>query len=835
MRNLTRAEAAERAALIEVIGYDITLDVMSGNGTFRSICTVSFTCTGGSRSTFIELAAATVHSATLNGDEVDISGWSPEAGLSLTGLATDNVLIVDADFPYSTSGQGLHRAVDPADGEVYLFSQFEINDAQRMYACFDQPDLKAEFTFHVTAPAHWTVLSNLPVEWHDGDSRHFQRSPRMSTYVTALCAGPFHGVRAEHDGIDLGLFVRASVKEHLDADAVFQLTRQGFDFFHEQFGVRYPLPKFDQVWAIEYNGAAMENFGCVTLSEDLFLFRGPVTGFELDKRANHILHELAHMWFGNLVTMRWWDDIWLKEAFAEWASHWCANAWTTFLSVRKNWAYRADQLSSTHPVVTAMPDIEAVEANFDGITYAKGASIIKQLVAYVGQDTFLTGLRAYLARHAYGNATFDDLLADLEGVFPGSLRDFASEWLQTCEVNTLRPVLALDEGGRYTTVAVEQTAPAAHPTLRTHRITVGLYDGSRRRSVIPLTVRGPSTPVPELAGQPAADLVLVNDDDLTYAKLRFDPRSLATVLARLPEFESPLVRGLCWAAAWDMARDAELPARDYVRLVCAALPSESDVNLVTTTLGTSEPASAKVGQVRVVLDQYADPGWAPVGRQLLADAARSALTADLRGPWTHAFLTAARSPADVSTLRGWLSGGRLSGSDDSELHWSVLSALIALGAADPAEIDDELARDRTAAGERSAATARALIPTAASKASVWHRLTTEALPNWEQRALLFGFYHPAQVELTRPFALAYFDALAGFWAGHDLQNAQQFAVYAYPAMDVSESTLDATDRFLHNPAHPAALRRFVEDGRDGLVRALAARAVDAGAAGGPAS
>jgi len=820
VRNLTRPEATERAATIEVVGYDVTLDLTGGDRTFRAISTISFVCTGPSRSTFIELAAADVHSATLNGDDVDISPWSPETGLALTGLGTDNVLIVDADFAYSTSGQGLHRAVDPADGEVYLFSQFEINDAQRMYACFDQPDLKAEFTFHVTAPEHWTVVSNMPVEWHDGNTRHFQRSPRMSTYVTALCAGPFHSVRAEHDGIDLGLFVRASAKEHLDADAVLAVTRQGFDFFHEQFGLRYPLPKFDQVWAIEYNGAAMENFGCVTLSEELFLFRGPVTDFEHEKRANHILHELAHMWFGNLVTMRWWDDIWLKEAFAEWASHWCAGAWTTFLSVRKNWAYRADQLSSTHPVSSEMPDVEAVEANFDGITYAKGASVIKQLVAYVGQDTFLTGLRTYLMRHAYGNATFDDLLTDLEDASALSLRDYADSWLRTSSVNTLRPLLTVD-GDRYTTVAVEQTAPAAHPTLRTHRIAIGLYDSSlRRTSRVEVTVQGPSTPVPLLTGQPVADVVLVNDDDLTYAKLRFDPRSLATVLARLPEFESSLVRGLCWAAAWDMTRDAALPAREYVRLVCTALPLEDDVNLVTATLGTSEPASAKLGQVRVVLDQYADPSWAPVGRQMLADAARSSRSSPV---WSHAFLTAARSPDDLATLREWLAG-----STDPELRWNVLGALIALGAADPAEIEEELARDRTAAGERAAATARALIPTEAAKASTWRRLTTEPLPNWEQRALLFGFHHPAQVELTSPYAEAYFDVLTGFWAGHDNQNAQQFAIYAYPALHVAQSTVDASDAFLSVEDHPAPLRRLVEDGRDGIVRALAARATDAG-------
>ncbi|MET0495708.1 MAG: aminopeptidase N, partial [Actinoplanes sp.] len=455
VRNLTQVEAAERARLLEVTGYDIALDLTDGagnpgSGTFRSTTEVTFRCAEPGAQTFIEVAAASVRSAVLNGVPVDLSGWSAETGLALTGLAAENTLVVDADYAYSASGQGMQRSEDPVDKEIYLYSQFETADAQRVYACFDQPDLKSVYTWHATVPAHWKVVSNMPVERDEqagpgAKTVHFTRSERMSTYITALCAGPYHEVRDEHDGIDLGVFCRASMAQYLDPDDLFLVTKQGFDFFHEQFGVRYPLPKYDQLWVPDFNAGAMENFGCVTHAEAHYIYRSQVTDFEYEQRANTILHEMAHMWFGDLVTMRWWNDLWLNESFAEWASHWCnseatrfTDAWTTFLSVRKSWGYRQDQLSSTHPVYCEMPDLEAVEVNFDGITYAKGASVIKQLVAYVGLDSFVTGLRAYFAQHAWGNATFDDLLTELEAASGRELRKFAAQWLETAQVNTLR-------------------------------------------------------------------------------------------------------------------------------------------------------------------------------------------------------------------------------------------------------------------------------------------------------------------------------------------------------------------------------------------------------------
>jgi aminopeptidase N len=848
VRNLTQVEAAERARLLDVTGYDISLDLTDGAGqpgkdTFRSITEVTFRCAEPSAETFIEVAAAGIRSATLNGAPVDVSAWSAESGLPLTGLAEQNTLVVDADFPYSASGQGMHRSVDPVDDEVYLYSQFETADAQRVYACFDQPDLKSVYTWHATVPAHWRVVSNMPADGEapgPGGAKtvRFATSERMSTYITALCAGPYHEVRDSHDGIDLGVFCRASMAQHLDADDLFLITKQGFDFFHEQFGVRYPLPKYDQLWVPDFNAGAMENFGCVTHAEAHYIFRSQVTDFEYEQRANTILHELAHMWFGDLVTMRWWNDLWLNESFAEWASHWCnsratrfTDAWTTFLSLRKNWGYRQDQLSSTHPVYCEMPDLEAVEVNFDGITYAKGASVVKQLVAYVGLDPFLAGLRAYFAKHAWGNATFDDLLTELETASGRELRKFAAQWLETAQVNTLRPTVSIGADGTYDRVVVAQEAPAAYPTLRTHHIAVGLYDLAdgrlTRRQRLEVDISGERTEVPELIGVKAADVLLLNDDDLTYAKLRLDERSMAAIVAHIGGFESSLARALCWAAAWDMTRDAELAARDYVALVLAGLPTEQDINLVTATLR----------QAVSTLTFYVDPAWAPTGWSALAGVARTALAAAEPGSgfqlaWARAYAGSARDADDLAALRGWLSGeGVPAGlTIDTELRWSLLHSLAATGAVGETEIAAELSSDKTASGEREAALARALIPTAENKAQVWAQLTgAEALPNWLHRSLLQGFQHPAQAELTAPYAARFFDQVGAVWARRDSEPAQEFVMMAYPAYQVTDETVALTEVWLARDGHPASLRRLVAEGRDGVLRALKARAKDAAA------
>ncbi|HEY2673808.1 MAG TPA: aminopeptidase N [Rugosimonospora sp.] len=848
VRNLTQVEAIERARLLDVAGYDITLDLTDGTGgpgdrLFRVTTRIDFQCTQPGATTFIEVAAERMHSATLNGEPVDTSGWSAERGLVLPGLAADNRLVVEADFAYSNSGQGLHRSVDPVDKEVYLYTQFETTDAQRTYACFDQPDLKSVFTWHVTVPAHWTVVSNAEVATTQGagdgvTTWHFAESVRMSTYITALCAGPYYEVRTSHDGIDLGLFCRASMRQYLDADNIFQVTTQGFDFFHEQFAFRYPLPKYDQVFVPEFNAGAMENFGCVVHAEQHYIFRSQVTDYEYENRANTITHEMAHMWFGDLVTMRWWDDLWLNESFAEWASHWCnanasrfTDAWTTFLSIRKNWGYRQDQLSSTHPVYCEMPDVAAVEVNFDGITYAKGASVIKQLVAYVGIDAFRKGLQDYFAQHAWGNATFDDLLASLESASGVELREFSAQWLKTAQVNTLQPEISIGPDGAYASVAVLQQAPEQYPALRTHRIGVGLYDlvGSDlvRRELVEVTVSGARTELAQLTGKPAADVLLLNDDDLSYAKLRLDERSMDTVVNHIGGLANSLSRALCWGAAWDMVRDGELAARDYVALVCNGLPQERDMSLVTASLAQAQGA----------LTYYADQNWSPVGWALLAATARRTMSDAEPGSgfqlaWARAYASAARSESELDLLRDWLNGDGPDGlAIDTELRWRLIQALAAGGRLDEHEIQAELDRDRTASGERQAAIASALLATPSAKEMVWRRVTgPEALPNWLQRALLVGFQHPSQLALTEPYMSRYFEAVDQVWATRDSEPAQEFVEAAYPSLHISQETVEATDAWLADPDKPAPLRRLIGEGRDGIVRALRARARDSAAA-----
>ncbi|HEX6500057.1 MAG TPA: aminopeptidase N [Micromonosporaceae bacterium] len=840
MPSLTRVEATARAALITVESYQVDLDLTGDGESFRSAVTIRFRATPGAE-TFAEVKPRKLLGVRLNDRDLDPAVLDDNR-LPLTGLAAENTLTVSAEMAYSNTGEGLHRFVDPADGETYLYAMSFLDDVQRIFAAFDQPDLKAPVTLSVTAPPEWIVAANGPVAARPAPGRwEFAPTAPLATYFVTLIAGPWHVRRDEHDGIPLGIYCRRSLAAHLDADAeeIFTVTRQCLDRFHQLFAERYPFGKYDQAFVPEFNAGAMENPGLVTLRDD-YVFRSAVTDTQRELRATTIAHEMAHMWFGDLVTMRWWDDLWLNESFAEWASHWCnvhatrfTDAWTRFLTVRKNWGYRQDQLSSTHPVYCDIPDVDAVEVNFDGITYAKGASVIKQLVAYVGIDAFVAGLRSYFAKHAWSNATFSDLLGALEEGSGKDLRGFAAQWLETAQVNTLRPEVVVGPDGSYESVAVLQEAPADHPTLRTHRLGIGLYDrdGDRlvRRQFIELTVDGARTEVPELAGVRVPDVLLLNDEDLTYAKLRLDERSMATVVRHVSDLDNPLARALCWAAAWDMVRDAELPARDLVAMVCDGLPAERDVNLVTGVLA----------QARSALTFYATPQWAPTGWARLAATAQAAVALAEPGSghqlaWARSFVAAARSADELAVLRGWLDGTAVPDGLEVgiDLRWRILQALVAGGASDEAAIEAELDRDRTAGGERQAAMARALVPTPEAKAEVWRRLTgTEPLPNWLQRAMLGGFYHPAQVELTAPYATRYFEVLDRIWATRDSEVAQEFVEAAYPAYHVTEETASASDAWLAEAGHPAPLRRLVAEGRDAVVRALRGRACDAAAAG----
>jgi len=835
--NLTRDEAAARSALIAVASYHVDLDLTGSDEVFDSVCVVRFDCNAPGSASFINLTAPAVREITLNGEPVSLGAFDGDR-ITLEGLAASNVLRVAADCAYSRSGEGLHRFTDPVDGRVYLYSDLETFDAHRVYACFDQPDMKATYELTVTAPADWIVVSNMAPESsiEDGEALrwHFPPTPVMPTYITAVMAGPYHVVRDEHDGIPLGVFCRQSLAPYLDPDEILEVTRQGFDFYHNSFGIKYPFEKYDQLFVPEFKEGAMENAGCVTFLE-AYIFRSRVTDFAREARAETILHEMAHMWFGDLVTMRWWDDLWLNESFATWAgtlaqaeaTRW-TSAWTTFAQLYKSWAYRQDQLPSTHPIAADIPDIHAVEVNFDGITYAKGAAVLKQLVAYVGRENFLDGVRKYFGAHAWGNATLADLLSALEQTSDRDLASWSREWLQTAGVNTLRPSYSVDSDGRFTEFAVEQDAAESHPLLRSHRIAIGLYDrteaGLSRRLRVETDVAGPRTVIPELAGQRRPDLVLVNDDDLTYAKIRLDDQSLQTLIDNsIGLFTESLPAALCWAAAWDMCRDGEMAARDYVRLVLSGISSVADISVVQTLLRQAGQAARR----------FADPGWRETGLALLASSLRDLLQAAAAGSdeqlaYLRAFAGVATSADDLTLLSGLLDGSvRLDGlTVDTDLRWALLERLVSRGGPGVAEIDAELARDATDAGERHAATCRAAIPTAEAKREAWRALTGGELTIAMFRATLAGFVDLDHEELIEGYRDDYFDVVGDAWRDWSSAMAQDFVSGAYLVGALSPETVAATDAYIARTEPPAALRRLLIEGRDDVLRALRCQARD---------
>ncbi|MBB4892423.1 aminopeptidase N [Streptomyces olivoverticillatus] len=862
--NLTREEAQQRARLLTVDSYEIELDLSGAQegGTYRSVTTVRFDAAEAGAASFIDLVAPAVHEVVLNGTSLDAAEVFQDSRIALPALAAGrNELRVVADCAYTNTGEGLHRFVDPVDQQAYLYTQFEVPDARRVFASFEQLDLKATFQFTVKAPEGWTVISNSPTPERPADRGHpqtesggvwrFEPTPRISTYITALIAGPYHAVHSTYENkatgqsVPLGIYCRPSLAEFLDADAIFEVTRQGFDWFQEKFDYAYPFAKYDQLFVPEFNAGAMENAGAVTI-RDQYVFRSKVTDAAYELRAETILHELAHMWFGDLVTMEWWNDLWLNESFATYTSIACQayapgskwpHSWTTFANSMKTWAYRQDQLPSTHPIMAEIRDLDDVLVNFDGITYAKGASVLKQLVAYVGMEEFFSGVQAYFKEHAFGNTRLSDLLGALEKTSGRDLKAWSKAWLETAGINVLRPEITTDAAGVITSFAVKQQAPAlpagakGEPTLRPHRIAIGLYEHESgklvRKDRIELDVDGELTEVPQLVGRARPAVVLLNDDDLSYAKVRLDAESLATVTQHLGDFAESLPRALCWASAWDMTRDGELATRDYLDLVLSGIAKESDIGVVQSLHR----------QVKLALDLYAAPTWRETGLAKWTEAALEGLHSAVPGSdhqlaWARAFAATARTDAQLDLLAALLDGTKIIEglAVDTELRWDLLGRLAATGRADEKAIAAELERDKTSAGEQHAAWARAARPTAEAKAKAWASVVeSDKLPNAVQESVIGGFQQSDQRELLAAYSEKYFAMVKDVWDRRSHEMAQQIAVGLYPSLLVSQETLDATDAWLASAEPSAALRRLVTECRSGVERALKAQAADAAA------
>jgi aminopeptidase N len=808
MRNLTREEARERAAVLDVASYDVVLDLTQGDTWFWSTTVVRFSAAP-EASTFLELDCLTMVDATLDGRHLELDGNR----IALDDLGGEHEVKVVARCAYTRSGEGLHRFVDPADDRTYVYAQAFLDDAQRFFACFDQPDVKAVFRLAVTAPEGDRVLSNTRGTLTDG-AHVFEQTVPLSTYMLTLAAGPWTGEQVWHDGIELGVWCRASLGEHLEADELFEITRDCFDLQQREFGSRYPFgDTYDQVFVPEFNAGAMENPGMVTFSDEGFIYRSRATEGNRRLRAQVIAHEMAHMWFGDLVTMRWWDGIWLNESFAEFMGLHTTDegtrfggAWSDFCLGRKAWGYRADQLPTTHPVAGEVPDNRAALLNFDGISYAKGASVLRQLVAFVGHEAFFTGLRSYLAKHAFGNTDLSDLLAEIEVSSGRDLGDWARTWLTTSGVATLRPRFT-DDG----LVVVQDS-----DVLRDHVVEVGVYDdvdgAVRLRERVRVEVSGAQTLVP---GVGPADLVLLNDRDLTFAKVRFDERSLRTVLTSLARVEDPLTRALCWGATWDAARDGELPAREHVAAVLAGVVAEDDPSLVETLLGQALKAAssyAPEGEQDALVARIAQECWSAAvapGSDLQLVRVRGAVQATKDGALLHGLLTGTDVPEGLVV--------------DPQLRWHVVRRAAALGLLDEAAIDRELAADRTASGELQAEAARAALPDAAVKQRSWDALLAGSATNAQVRAIGSGFWQHHQSDLLRPYVGRYLEALPQVWEAQSAQLAQSVTQQAFPVTLVEQGALDRVGALLEQDHLPAGLRRVVLELHDDVRRALHAQ------------
>ncbi len=842
---ITRQETSERAALLTVDSYTVHLDLTRGDKVFGSTSVIVFDCAEPGAATYADLIAETVHEVTLNGEQIDPGTACADGRIALAGLAARNELRVVADCGYAADAKGMHRAVDSADGNVYCYTNCEPADARRVFAAFEQPDLKATFTFRVTAPAHWVVLSNQPAPPPEpvGDGIavwQFQPTPRISTYLTAVVAGEYRLVQDTHttpDGqvIPLGLACRASLAPYLESADMFTITRQGLDYYTRLFESPYPFAKYDQVFVPEFSAGAMENVGCVTFSERM-LFRSKVTDLMYELRATVILDEMAHMWFGDLVTMKWWDDLWLNESFADFSAALSSaeatrfsDAWTTFCASRKTWGYRQDQLPTTHPIAADVPTLSEAIANFDGISYAKGASVLKQLAAYLGRDGFFAGIRAYFGRHRWGNATLTDLLRVLEASSGLELGDWAKAWLQTAGPNTLRGEFALDADGRFTRFAVLQEAPPEHPTLRPHHIAIGLYwltgDGGSllRTHRVETDVVGPRTEVPALAGLPQPDLILLNDDDLGYAIVRFDGRSLATLTRSIGALDDSLARAVCWSAVLDMVQHAELSVPAFVRMLVAGMGQEPSVSMLQSL---HLAASRLMGAT-------ADPRWLAEGKELLATAALALLATAAPGSdhqlaWVQLLSWTAVTPEQLDFLAGLLAGNAVPPglAVDTELRWALLRRLAAMGRVDDAQVDAELTRDPTDAGRRHAAASRASIPDAEHKDAAWRLLAESSeLGHEGVLAVATAFGQPEHAELLGSYVDAYFAALPEIWENRGDHMRRLLGDALFPAAAASPELISRVDEFLAAERRPSSMVRVLVERRDMVEKALRSRAL----------
>lgn len=844
--NLTQLEAKQRAERIHVNDYRIDINLCLDAKHFLTETTVEFAGLQPGCETFIDLVADSVEEIVLNGSSLDPAKHYQDSRILLPNLQEDNTLVVRSTQAYTNTGEGLHRFVDPEDGKVYLYTQFEVPDARRVFAVFDQPDLKARFQFTVTAPADWLIISNQPTPQAEDAGLagadcancapgspiarwHFAPTPIMSSYITALICGPYVGKTSSLQSasgreIPLGVYCRASLAQYLDADYILEKTEQGFAFFEKEFEYPYPFEKYDQVFVPEFNMGAMENIGAVTHTE-AYVFRGKVSDATRERRVITVIHELAHMWFGDLVTMKWWNDLWLNESFAEFMStlataegtEW-EECWTTFASSEKSWAYQQDQLPSTHPVVAEISDLNDILTNFDGITYAKGASVLKALVSYVGREAFMRAIHEYFTEFAYKNTQFEDLLKHLQAHTEKDLSLWAAKWLETSGVNTLRAEFSEDASGKLCNFRVVQEG-----LTRPHELAIGVWRSREgrleRAALVECEIAGESTEIAALEGVERPDLIVFNDGDLTYAKIRFDGRSLATIRAQLATIEDSLTRAVIWGGLWDATRDAEFDPREFVEIALAHLHAETAsttlqtvLRQVQTALTTMLPHSERAARLT----------QAATSLQLLFEQAPAG--SDRQFQFFRTFASLAQSEEQIAVLERALSGETTwEGLEiDQDMRWLILCALARKNRRTRAQLEQELARDNTAAGKQYFLQACASINTLEAKEEAWANVfENPQVANLAVRYTAAGFFQTLDLEHIEPFVSRYFDSLLTIWSERNYAIFEELVNGFFPLQLTSESLRERTEEWLRSHADaPAPVLRSLNESLSYLDRAL---------------
>ncbi|GAB2643711.1 aminopeptidase N [Kribbella swartbergensis] len=813
MPSLTVDGARTRAAALSVQSYDVDLDLTQGERTFGSATTIRFTASG--PSTWVDVKPDELISVTLNGTAVDVAGLN-DGRLELTGLQPDNELVVVASMLYSHDGEGLHRAVDAADGLVYTYAMSFLDAAPRIFACFDQPDLKAPYRMKVTAPPEWLVLGNGAATQVSPGRWELAETPPLSTYFVTVVAGPYHQITDSHDGIPLSVVARQSLKEALEREAedIFTVTKQSFDEYHRMFGYRYPFGEYHQAFVPEFNAGAMENPGCVTFRDPL-VFRSAVTDGERSNRARTVVHEMAHQWFGDIVTMEWWNDLWLNESFAEYMAHRVSTEatkytdnWIDFAFIRKWWGLQADQRSSTHPVAAdAVKDALASLDDFDGISYAKGAAVLKQLAAYLGDDVFLAGVRAHIESNQFANATFADLVAKWTEAGAVDLETWARNWLRTPGLDTI----SASRTG--TGITLRRVAPADFPASRPHKFTVGGYDADGRGTTVDVLLDADEVRV-EL--DPSVAVVIPDAGDDTWAKIRLDAESLANLPSVLPKISDGVTRAVVLNSIRDAVADAELDPKLGFDVLVGMLPHETSDIAVGTMVGW---ANSHLLGIYLPYEPYRGQLAEALGARLRTAPAGSSLQLAVARGYV-------RFTDEVDVLRGWLNGdGVPQGlAMDADLRWTVLLQLARLGAVGDPEIDAELERDTSSEGVVHATRCRAALPTPQAKERAWTLIMTDAdVANYELYAACEGFWHPGQLELTAPYVDRYFAEIAGTEKLRSGWVVAQSTKLAFPRYAVEQAIVSRASDLVADESIAAGIRRSVGDSVDDLKRALAVR------------